>query len=27
VKITVDVPQDLTSEQKKLVKELADKGL
>ena len=27
VKITVDVPQDLTNEQKKLIKELADKGL
>jgi curved DNA-binding protein len=27
VKITVDVPQDLTTEQKKLIKELADKGL
>ena len=27
VKITVDVPQDLTKEQKKLIKELADKGM
>ncbi len=27
VKITVDVPKDLTKEQKKLIKELADKGL
>ena len=27
VKIAVDVPQNLTSEQKKLIKELKDKGL